>query len=432
MAINFAEVFLRESGAEQDRAKSMAEMQLRANQFAQNLALQEAQLEINKRAQTLAEQQAEANNINEVNRLAEQARQFDAELENRKDEFAANLEQRQKELGLSRDELNARISQFNRSLDQESERLKQETALAYDRLDQDLKLSLSQQNLTAEMFYADLDFKRPKEEAQTKAIQAGTDLTREEIKGIAIDNDIKTLELTARRRGIELSQLPIPDDMKERLGYKKNEDGTYPEVLADQAMALLEMDQIALGLEQQDAARQLSQMRTELQMAPFNEELTRENIRRIKELYPKAAQRSGVRTTLDQFAFTFLNPASFGDSRAMIDFVTAPFRGTIRAISPTGRFYDLQRATGVDAAEFANPLAGEEGLLGRSLMESQLSPAQQNYFEFLNESGSLFADPATEFTRGAFLTDPPFPVPFAPSALPTGFLPQVSAEDLEE
>ena len=346
MAINFAEVFLRESGAEQDRAQSMAEMQLRANQFAQNLALQEAQLEINKRAQTLAEQQAEANNINEVNRLAEQARQFDAELENRKDEFAANLEQRQKELGLSRDELNARISQFNRSLDQESERLKQETALAYDRLDQDLKLSLSQQNLTAEMFYADLDFKRPKEEAQTKAIQAGTDLTREEIKGIAIDNDIKTLELTARRRGIELSQLPIPDDMKERLGYKKNEDGTYPEVLADQAMALLEMDQIALGLEQQDAARQLSQMRTELQMAPFNEELTRENIRRIKELYPKAAQRSGVRTTLDQFAFTFLNPASFGDSRAMIDFVTAPFRGTIRAISPTGRFYDLQRASG--------------------------------------------------------------------------------------
>ena len=258
MAINFAETFLRESGASQDRAQSMAEMQLRANQFAQNLALQEAELEISKRAQTLAEEQAKANNINEVNRLAEQARQFDAELNNRKEEFAADLNQRQEELGLSKDELDAKIDQFNRSLDQESERLKQETALAYDRLDQDLKLSLSEQNLTAEMFYADLDFKRPREEAQTEAIQASTDLTKEQIKGIAIDNDINELKLAATKRGIELSQLPISDDMKERLGFKKNKDGTYPEVLADRAIAMMNLDKAALDLELSQETQKLA------------------------------------------------------------------------------------------------------------------------------------------------------------------------------
>lgn len=56
MAINFAEVFLRESGASQDRAQSMAEMQLRAKQFEQNYSLALARQKVAERAQTLAEE----------------------------------------------------------------------------------------------------------------------------------------------------------------------------------------------------------------------------------------------------------------------------------------------------------------------------------------------------------------------------------------
>lgn len=56
MAINFAETFLRESGATQDRAQSMAEMQLRAKQFEQNYSLALARQKVAERAQTLAEE----------------------------------------------------------------------------------------------------------------------------------------------------------------------------------------------------------------------------------------------------------------------------------------------------------------------------------------------------------------------------------------
>lgn len=55
MAFNFAETFLRESGAAQDRSRSMAEMQLRAKQFADEMVLKEADLAIRKRAQEFNE-----------------------------------------------------------------------------------------------------------------------------------------------------------------------------------------------------------------------------------------------------------------------------------------------------------------------------------------------------------------------------------------
>jgi hypothetical protein len=60
MALNFAETFLRESGAAQDRSRSMAEMQLRARQFERQMAEQAKQTAIAKmRAQT-AEDLAQA------------------------------------------------------------------------------------------------------------------------------------------------------------------------------------------------------------------------------------------------------------------------------------------------------------------------------------------------------------------------------------
>lgn len=48
MALNFAETFLRESGSAQDRAAGMAEMQLRAKQFADQMADQAARTAITK------------------------------------------------------------------------------------------------------------------------------------------------------------------------------------------------------------------------------------------------------------------------------------------------------------------------------------------------------------------------------------------------
>ena len=56
MAFNFAETFLRESGTTQDRAQSMAEMQLRAKQFEQNYSLALARQKVAERAQILAEE----------------------------------------------------------------------------------------------------------------------------------------------------------------------------------------------------------------------------------------------------------------------------------------------------------------------------------------------------------------------------------------
>lgn len=55
MVFNFAETFLRESGAAQDRSRSMAEMQLRAKQFADEMILKEADLAVRKRAQEFNE-----------------------------------------------------------------------------------------------------------------------------------------------------------------------------------------------------------------------------------------------------------------------------------------------------------------------------------------------------------------------------------------
>jgi len=78
MALNFGEVFLRESGAAQDRAQSMAEMQLRAKQFADNMAMQEANLAIAKRAQTLAEESQEftQERLEKLDNLSEEDRKY--------------------------------------------------------------------------------------------------------------------------------------------------------------------------------------------------------------------------------------------------------------------------------------------------------------------------------------------------------------------
>lgn len=56
MAFNFAETFLRESGATQDRAQSMAEMQLRAKQFEQNYSLALARQKVAERQQDMLEE----------------------------------------------------------------------------------------------------------------------------------------------------------------------------------------------------------------------------------------------------------------------------------------------------------------------------------------------------------------------------------------
>ena len=48
MAINFAEVFLRESGAAQDRASNMVQLQLQANKFAADQAIAQANALANK------------------------------------------------------------------------------------------------------------------------------------------------------------------------------------------------------------------------------------------------------------------------------------------------------------------------------------------------------------------------------------------------
>lgn len=78
MAFNFGEVFLRESGAAQDRAQSMAEMQLRAKQFADNMAIQEANLAISKSAQKLAEeaQTFSQKRLTKLDEISEEDREY--------------------------------------------------------------------------------------------------------------------------------------------------------------------------------------------------------------------------------------------------------------------------------------------------------------------------------------------------------------------
>lgn len=82
MALNFAETFLRESGAAQDRSRSMAEMQLRARQFERQMAEQAKQTAIAKMraetAQDLADAQIEA--MKTETELAESADERAAEL----------------------------------------------------------------------------------------------------------------------------------------------------------------------------------------------------------------------------------------------------------------------------------------------------------------------------------------------------------------
>lgn len=78
MAINFAEVFLRESGAEQDRAQSMAEMQLRAKQFEQNYAIALARQKVAERQQEMAEagQTFTQDRLTRLDNIAEEDRQY--------------------------------------------------------------------------------------------------------------------------------------------------------------------------------------------------------------------------------------------------------------------------------------------------------------------------------------------------------------------
>lgn len=71
MALNFAETFLRESGSAQDRAAGMAEMQLRAKQFADQMADQAARTAFAK-----SEAEARIAQINLEMGIAEETRGF--------------------------------------------------------------------------------------------------------------------------------------------------------------------------------------------------------------------------------------------------------------------------------------------------------------------------------------------------------------------
>lgn len=457
MAFNFGEVFLRETGAAQDRAQSMAEMQLRAKQFADNLAIQEANLALSKRAQTLAEETQKSNVLMEANRLAEQARQFDANLNQRKNEFVDNLNLRKDELGLSQDELNERIRQFDESQKLESNRLKLESKMFYDNLDAEQQRFFAEAGMNREFFYADLEFRRPGEEARTEAIKAETgatlartDLTRQEIEALKIKSDIDALELRGIKRGIELSELDVDDDIKEYLGIQRNEDGTFPDLPADKAKALLETKLLSNQISRQQAAEKMATYRTQLQNEPFKTEITQENIGDIQSLYPEEARRSKLKTFADQTFNTFVNPANWFDAGPSIDYVAQAFGidklglnfpllskaaskitgneygsfvGFDFPVSDVGKYYEIQRRTGVDPEYFQNPYGGVESLLGQTLEQSQLSPLQQQYFNTLNEYGAMFADPQTEFTQGFLMNQPPFPAPFAPYANIESLLP---------
>lgn len=436
MAINFGEVFLRESGAAQDRAQSMAELQLRAKQFADNLAIQEANLEISRAAQKLAEDKYESDKIARANELSETARQFDANLTQRKDEFAANLTQRQEELGLSKEELEERIRQFDVSQQAESERLKMEAKMFYDRLDTEEKQFYAKMGMDKEFFYADMEFRRPGEEARTAAIRGEEEraqniaplneaLLQRQIQAGAIANSLRAIELARETRGEAYATEQTSAETKRLLGLNPEDDLTN-----ERAGNLLQTRILEEGLRQKEAATKLSELRTNLEIEPYSQEITQENIRDVSNLYSEDVRRTGLRTAFDQFAYSFLNPATLFDIRPKIDFVTAAFG--IPAMSATGRYYDLQRATGVDAAEFVDPLAGPRGLLGKSLMESQMTPAQQEYYNYLNRSASLFADPTKEFTQGAYEIQPPFPIPFGPYTNPSSLIPPMMSQDVEE
>jgi hypothetical protein len=94
MAFNFAETFLRESGAAQDRAQSMAEMQLRAKQFADEMILRETDLAIRK----------EAHEFNKADQLFRQATEAE-KLEIERDVAEKANELREIQMEISRLEL---------------------------------------------------------------------------------------------------------------------------------------------------------------------------------------------------------------------------------------------------------------------------------------------------------------------------------------
>jgi hypothetical protein len=429
MAFNFAETFLRESGAAQDRSRSMAEMQLRAKQFADEMVLKEADLAVRKEAQRLAENVAAEAALFRVMDLNQQETQFNANLQQRVTEFNSNLELKGKELGLTEKQIDQEKELFTSRLNEESEARKAQIKLAYDQLSSQERLTLSKLGFDREMFYSDQDFKRPRQEAETAAIIATTEradaLATAELAASRVETALSQINLNRQNRGEAYLTEQASEKTKTLLGLNPEDDLTN-----ERAGNLLQTRILEEGLQQKQAATKLSELRTNLEIQPYSQEITQENIKDVSNSYSEDVRRSGLRTAYDQFVYTFLNPATAFDVRAKIDFVTAGFG--IPAKSVTGKYYDLQRATGVDAAEFANPLAGPQGLLGRSLMESQMTPAQQEYYNYLNRSASLFADPTKEFTQGAYQVQPPFPIPFGPYTNPSSLIPPMMSQDVEE
>lgn len=431
MAFNFAETFLRESGAAQDRSRSMAEMQLRAKQFADEMVLKEADLAVREKAQQLAEDVEKEAALFRIMDLNQKETQFNANLQQRINEFSANIELKGRELNLTEKQINQEKELFTARLNEESEARKAQIKLAYDQLSSEERMTLSKIGFDREMFYSEQDFRKPKQEAETAAIIANTEradaLARAELEASRVQTALSAINLNREKRGEAYLREEASPEYKKLLGIPEDQSLTN-----ERARLLLGQRQTETVLKKQQTAAELSEMRTEIEMAPYREELTRENLGDVRSLYPEEARRGALRTSAAQFLDTFLNPATAFDFRAKADYFLqgVPWYD-FEPMSPTSKYYDLQRRTGVDASQFVEPYSGVSGLLGRSIMQSQMSPQQQEYYEALNKSSSLFADPQLEFTQGAFKIQPPFPVPFGAYTNPGAFIPQVRNEDLE-
>jgi len=254
MAFNFGEVFLRESGATQDRAQSMTEMQLRAKQFADDLAYREAQLQFSKEVQSFNEEEA---------RFQRQQKFLDRAQQN---------EQFRQKIQLERDALNQRkdISDADRAaemkrLDAQVSQWEAQNNIAWTNLDQNERQMMLDYEIKVEDLGIRKDLAKANIEettARTSAIKGAEEraqdmapleqaLTQRQIQAGAIANALNSLQLARETRGEAYATEQTSDETKRLLGLSPEDDLTN-----ERAGNLLQTRILEEGLREKELTRE--------------------------------------------------------------------------------------------------------------------------------------------------------------------------------
>ena len=254
MALNFGEVFLRESGAAQDRAQSMTEMQLRAKQFADDLAYREAQLQFSKEVQSFNEEEARFQRVQQFLNRSQQNRQF-------QDEMAYKREALAQQKDISDDDRAAEM----KKLDVQKEQFEAENNIAWANLDQnerqmllDYGIKTEDLGIRKELAKAGIEETKARTAATTGAEERAQDmapleqaLTQRQIQAGAIANALNSLQLARETRGEAYATEQTSDETKRLLGLSPEDDLTN-----ERAGNLLQTRILEEGLREKELTRE--------------------------------------------------------------------------------------------------------------------------------------------------------------------------------